>query len=51
MHFVFRDWAIEQPGVNTGVGVGLLVEDATRSQPCYQPGSWQERQRHTFAAK
>ena len=51
MHFVFRDWANDHPsGVNTGVGVGFLVEDDTWSLPYYQPGGWRERQRHTFAA-
>jgi phosphatidylserine/phosphatidylglycerophosphate/cardiolipin synthase-like enzyme len=50
MHFVFRSWANRNsPTVNTGGGVGRLTEDDSWIDPYYQPGSWRERQRRTFA--
>ena len=46
MHFVFRDRAsrmAEDPAA------GRLSEDPGWSDPYYEPGSWRERQRKTFA--
>lgn len=50
MHFVFRDFAnrnLTTPAA--GPGTGRLVEDDSWTGPYYAPGSWQARQRHTFA--
>jgi phosphatidylserine/phosphatidylglycerophosphate/cardiolipin synthase-like enzyme len=47
MHFVFRSWANQDPsGVSAA---GRLAEDDSWSAPYYEPGSWRDRQRRTFA--
>ncbi|MFL6129216.1 MAG: hypothetical protein ACJ73E_09120 [Mycobacteriales bacterium] len=49
-HFVFRDWAARDADPAAGSKGGRLTEDDTWTERYYEPGSWRERQRRTFAA-